>query len=82
MAKIFVHVRDNASEMWKNEPMVFQRIPSVGEHVVLSATSAWYRVETVVHCPYEGAEFDAELYAIKVDHLQVIAHAAVPNHCK
>lgn len=78
METVFVHVRQKASDMWKNQKMEFSRIPCVGEHLVLSATSDWYQVQVVVHCPFEGAEFEAEVYATKVDHLDVIPKTDSP----
>ena len=69
MAIVFVHVREKVSDMWKSHKMEFSRIPCIGEHLVLGATSDWYQVQVVVHCPFEDTEFDAEIYATNVDHL-------------
>ena len=72
MATVLVHTRNNTKEKWQNQKMEFSRIPCEGEHLVLSATSDWYQVQVVVHCPFEGAEFDSEVYATKVNHLDVM----------
>jgi hypothetical protein len=65
--KVFLHTRTPHERDWKNESRDFARIPVVGEFVVTSSCSPWYQVELVVHCPFE-CEFDAEVYAVEVDH--------------
>jgi hypothetical protein len=47
---------------------------SVGEYLATATTSDWYKVELVVHCPFE-AEFAAEVYAVRVDHMEVMKEA-------
>ena len=73
MANVFVHVKDSVDDLWTNQQMEFDRIPGVGEYVVLKFDSPWYEVHLVVHCPYEGAEYDAEIYAVRVNHLEEIS---------
>ena len=55
---------------WSNSGREFLRLPVVGEYVATSSSSSWYRVELVVHCPFE-AEYVAEVYAVEVDHMEV-----------
>ena len=64
---VFAHTQD-ANGLGRNERLTFSRVPCVGEHFVLSFTGGWHRVDVVAHCPFSGAEFDAEVYASPVDH--------------
>lgn len=68
---VFVHIPDGRGN-WRNERRAFARVPSIGEHLVLSDRGNWHQVRVVVHCPFEGADFDAEIYAVPADHVQVI----------
>ncbi|CEE79440.1 conserved hypothetical protein [Xanthomonas citri pv. citri] len=47
----------------------------IGEYVAMSE-DAWFKVELVVHTPF-ACEFDAEVYAVGVDHLEVVREACV-----
>lgn len=69
---VFVHYKDERNSNWQNIGRYFSRVPTVGEYFALSDTGPWYRVEIVVHCPFDDAEFEAEIFGIKVDHLQVL----------
>ncbi|APR13468.1 conserved hypothetical protein [Xanthomonas citri pv. citri] len=60
---------------WLNEEREFGRIPMIGEYVAMSE-DAWFKVELVVHTPF-ACEFDAEVYAVGVDHLEVVREACV-----
>jgi hypothetical protein len=85
MAKVFVHYRNPSSEFAVNEVFDFERIPVVGEYVALEpidknsardsgrAEQQWYKVTLVVHSPQ--TELHAELYAIRVDHLEEVKKA-------
>jgi len=67
--KVFLHTRSKGKHDWKNESRQFGRLPVVGEYVALEATSPWYQVQLVVHCPFE-ADYEAEVYAVEVDHTE------------
>lgn len=71
--KVFLHTRSQANR-WKNESRPFERLPVVGEYVTLEATSPWYRVQLVIHCPFE-AEYQAEVYAVEIDHSEAKSRA-------
>lgn len=73
---VFFHTRSPGQRDWFNESRNFAKIPAVGEYVATATTSAWFRVELVVHTPFP-CEFDAEVYAVKVDHLEAIKSAIV-----
>lgn len=70
-ATVFVHTPDGRGN-WHNERRQFARVPSIGEHFVLSPEGDWYEVLAVVHCPFEGADFAAEAYALPVSQQAVI----------
>ncbi|OCG81956.1 hypothetical protein LMG667_20185, partial [Xanthomonas euvesicatoria] len=72
--KVFLHTRSPEHRDWLNEKREFARIPVVGEHVAISSDGPWFKVELVVHTPFP-CEFDAEVYAVAVDHLQVLNEA-------
>ncbi|MEW6159003.1 MAG: hypothetical protein AB1813_16385 [Verrucomicrobiota bacterium] len=74
MNNVFLHTRSPGKMDWVNTPRQFLRLPVVGEFVTTDSTSDWYKVELVVHCAFE-ADFAAEVYAVKADHLQVIREA-------
>lgn len=69
--KVFLHTRSQGKMDWKNESRELARLPVVGEFLVLDWNSPWYQVQLVVHCPFESADYEAEVYAVKVDHLEV-----------
>lgn len=69
--KVFLHTRSQGKIDWKNESREFGRLPVVGEFLALDWNSPWYEVQLVVHCPFESADYEAEVYAVKVDHLEV-----------
>ena len=73
--KVFLHTRTPQQRDWLNEERKFGRIPVVGEFVATSSSgSSWFKVELVVHTPFV-CEFDAEVYAVEVDHLVVLNEA-------
>ena len=67
MMKVFLHTRDQGEFNWNNEHREFARIPVEGEYLTLHVTSEWYKVQLVVHTPFE-CQCNAEVYAVKVDH--------------
>ncbi|MBV6690339.1 hypothetical protein KV692_21430 [Xanthomonas euvesicatoria pv. physalidis] len=73
--KVFMHTRSPQRRDWLNEEREFGRIPMIGEYVAMSE-DAWFKVELVVHTPF-ACEFDAEVYAVGVDHLEVVREACV-----
>jgi len=65
--KVFLHTRDMGKFNWVNEIREFARIPIEGEYLALNSNSGWYKVQLVVHTPFE-CDCNAEVYAVKVDH--------------
>lgn len=75
--KVFLHTRTPQQRDWVNEKRDFARIPTVGEYVATSSSGvSWFRVQLVVHTPFP-CEFDAEVYAVAVDHSEVLRAALV-----
>lgn len=71
--KVFLHTRSPGQRDWTNETYNFARVPVKGEYVaVKSPDDEWYLVELVVHTPFTNAEFDAEVYAVAVKHLDAL----------
>jgi hypothetical protein len=68
---VFFHTRSAGQRDWFNEPRTFAKIPSVGDYVATASDGPWHRVELVVHTPFP-CDFDAEVYAVKVDHLDML----------
>jgi len=75
MVRVFLHTHPPGSSQWRTEHREFFRIPIVGEYLTLAVTSPWYRVAVVVHTPFSD-QFEAELYAVEVDHLAALRQAA------
>jgi hypothetical protein len=75
--KVFLHTRDHGQNNWTNNSYNFARIPVVGEHLTTGIESDWYEVQLVVHTPYP-CDCDAEVYAVKVDHMEA-QKAAMPD---
>ena len=69
-----MHLRNPGQQDWDNSSREFLRLPIVGEYLATDWNSDWYRVELVVHCPFK-AEYAAEVYAVKVDHLKEMEKA-------
>jgi hypothetical protein len=75
MSKVFLHVTSTPDNpRWENTPREFLRLPTVGEYLATESTGPWYKIVLVVHCPFE-AEYAAEVYAVKVDHSEVLKGA-------
>jgi len=64
--RVFAHLR-TVEKTDYNPLLEFAQIPSVGEYFATGATSPWYRVDAVVHCPFEHADYAAEVYASQVE---------------
>lgn len=64
--KVYLHTRDAENFDWNNENREFARIPVEGECLALSSSSDWYKVQLVVHTPF-NCPYYAEVYAVKVD---------------
>ena len=69
--KVFLHTRSPKQRNWLNEKRDFSHIPVVGEYVATSSDGPWFKVELVVHTPFP-CDFDAEVYAVAADHLEVL----------
>jgi len=75
MVKIFFHTRTSGQRDWKNEEREFSRVPSIGEYVCLeSPHEDLHRIELVVHTPFH-CPYDAEVYAVAENHLEVMVSA-------
>ncbi|WP_340394908.1 hypothetical protein [Paenibacillus sp. FSL E2-0177] len=70
MAKVFVHTHEKGDSEWENEYYPFSRVPVEGEFLTLASDGEWYKVEMVVHTPFDR-EIHAEIYAVKVDHMKI-----------
>lgn len=68
--RVFLHTKKDARSEWENERYEFAQLPVAGDYVATSTRSEWFRVEFVVHTPFP-CDFDAEVYAVQVDHLEV-----------
>ena len=64
MVKVFFHYKTLESPEWQNEERLFTRVPVVGEYVALSWSAEFHRVYAIIHCPFEGSHFDAEVYSV------------------
>lgn len=72
LKNVFFHVRSPGKRDWDNTPRQFLRLPVAGEYVVTNAPpDCWCRVEIVLHCAFEQTEYVAEVWAVKVDELEV-----------
>jgi hypothetical protein len=72
MTHVFLHTHTPGKYDWDNRAWDFPQIPHVGEYVALaSADAEWYQVEFVVHCAFK-AEYEAEVYAVQKNHLEVM----------
>lgn len=74
--KVFLHTRTPQKRDWTNEIREFARVPTIGEYVSTSASGPWHKVELVVHCPFV-CDCDAEVYAVEVDHNEVLQAALI-----
>jgi hypothetical protein len=55
----------------QKEKRDFPRIPLVGDHISIDTNSEdLYQVTLVIHCPF-NTDYEVEVYAVKVDHLNV-----------
>jgi hypothetical protein len=70
MIQVMLHTWNPGKWDWHIEFREFGQIPHVGEYVTLHSTSEWYKVELVVHTPFEGADCMAEAYAVSVDYIE------------
>ncbi|WP_211272843.1 hypothetical protein [Domibacillus antri] len=70
MKPVFLHLHSPSDHDWVNKYYEFQRIPQQGEYVSVEVDAEWYEIELVVHTP-SSDQMSAEVYAVKVDHLEV-----------
>ncbi len=64
MAKIFLHTKKQNEINWTSEYYQFERVPAVGEYLVLRTELSWYEVRLVLHTPFKhGCE--GEIYAVR-----------------
>jgi hypothetical protein len=76
--KVFLHTRTpGQTDSWNNTSEEFDQVPAVGEHVCRAYDGSWFAVRAVVHLPKSAATpYDAEVYAVEVDHVAVVKAAA------
>jgi hypothetical protein len=77
--KIRLHMYDNSQGNEENaiaSPVVTY-IPKVGEYFKLSQNGSWFQIQLVVHnlYPDETPEFEADVYAEKVEYAKVLKAA-------
>lgn len=73
--RVFLHTRSSGQRDWTNTEVDFAQIPAVGEYVATRMGNPdWYVVELVVHTPFP-CDFDAEVYAVAWNHLEVLEGA-------
>lgn len=69
---VFVHIKKSARQGdWLNVMRTFLRVPVVGEYIALNDGSALFKVEAVVHCPFE-ASVGAEIWCSPADYHAMI----------
>jgi hypothetical protein len=71
----WVHVK-SPTGTWESEGVRhFAQLPAVGEHFITGRGSEWCQARVIVHLPseVEGADSDAEIYAVKVSSKEVLA---------
>jgi hypothetical protein len=66
-ASVLVRVRKSGTTDWQATKRDFARVPTIGEYFGLNSFGPSYRVTGVVHAPFEGAEWEAEIYAVEVE---------------
>jgi hypothetical protein len=68
----WIHTKESPEARWESRGTKrFLRLPTVGEQVKLDYDSFEYQITSVVHLPFELADSDAELFAVKVDDHQL-----------
>ncbi|OME07875.1 hypothetical protein BSK64_06365 [Paenibacillus odorifer] len=78
MPKVFVHVHDAGDIEFENDYHSFSRIPVENEYFTLSHDGDWYRVELIIHTPFDE-EIEAEIYGVKVDHMEIMKDKLNPD---
>jgi len=80
MMKIFFHTRTDGKADWDNRPIELldvARLPTVGEYICLENESAdWHLVQMVVHVAFQ-ADYMAEVYCVKVNHMEAHRRAGI-----
>lgn len=69
MKPIFLHLHNMGFKDWLNKVSTFGRIPVEGEYLTIDYDSDLYKVEMVIHTPF-SEEMCAEVYAVKVNHIE------------
>lgn len=63
--KVFFHSRTDGKFDWNNRVLDVEQVPAVGEYFNLGDSDEYItRVEKVIHTPFEGADFQAEVYGV------------------
>ena len=69
--RVFLHTRSFGGCDWLNQFKDFDQIPALDEYIGLSMTDPnIYKVQMVVHTPFDEAECVAEVYAVAVNDLE------------
>lgn len=67
--RVLFHYRSPGKADWTATELDMAQIPDVGAYVTLQANSPWYKVQIVVHTPFEGSSSACEIFAVKTDHV-------------
>ena len=67
MANVFLHIYD-ADGSQQDERITFERIPFQGECISLGIKERWYRVERVVLYSGDDNDWDAQVFAVFIEH--------------
>ena len=72
--KVYLHTCDpGESEKENTQKLELGRVPVVGEYIVTSNSSTWYKVVLVLHTAYVGADAEAEVWGgVKIMRLAAI----------
>lgn len=77
--RVFVHPHDGDKFIGRLNLMVpMLAVPRVGEYIIVESGGDWFRVDTVVHCPFNlqddhpDGNPDVEVWATRCTELEVL----------
>jgi hypothetical protein len=68
--RVFFHYRSRGENAWTATELDMAQVPAIGEYVTLFANSPWYKVQIVIHTPFEGSGSASEIFAVQTDRLE------------
>ena len=68
--RVFFHYRSHGESAWTATELDMAQIPAVGEYVTLFANSPWYKIQIVVHTPFESSDSASEIFAVQTDRME------------